>query len=168
MLTKFDIDLTRGQQKRIINILDEDLEMTITRQEYYDAIEAYNIVGEKHFSLDGSPYLAFEIRTLIKLSVIMKERSLTALEVFNSCDISRDGKVDIKELATFIEGISRDFKQKEAFCMMRYLDVDNNGYIDKAEFTRQLEKVDKYYDAYQRSQMLNFYQSGTSNMKNAA
>jgi len=56
----------------------------------------------------------------------------------------------IDELAKFIEGISRDFKQKEAFALMRYLDVDNNGSIDKAEFQKQLAKVDKYLESFQR------------------
>ena len=147
-LAEFGIVLTRGQQQRIINILDEDLEQIITHQEYYDAIEAYNVSGEKHKSLDGTPYLPFEIRVLIKLSAIMKERDMSSIEVFNSCDIGRDGKVDLKELSNFIEGISRDFKQKEGFAMMRYLDVDNNGSIDKSEFIKQLEKVEKYYESY--------------------
>jgi Ca2+-binding EF-hand superfamily protein len=132
----------------VINILDEDLEQYITRQEFYDAIEAYNISGEKHKSINGEPYMAFEIRVLIKLTAIMRERDLSPLEVFNSCDVGGDGKVDIKELANFIEGISRDFKQKEAFAMMRFLDVDNNGTIDKDEFQKQLKKVDKYYESY--------------------
>jgi len=94
--------------------------------------------------------LPFEIRVLIKLSAILKERDLSAVEVFNSCDVDRSGTMKIDELAKFIEGISRDFKQKEAFALMRYLDVDNNGSIDKAEFQKQLAKVDKYLESFQR------------------
>jgi hypothetical protein len=37
-------------------ILDEDVEGTITKEEYYNALEAYNVSGEKHKSLDGSVY----------------------------------------------------------------------------------------------------------------
>jgi len=54
--------------------------------------------------------LPFEIRVLIKLDAIMKERDLSPTEVFNSCDIDRSGTIKIDELAKFIEGISRDFK----------------------------------------------------------
>ena len=30
-------------------ILDEDMEGTITKEEYYNALEAYGVTGEKHF-----------------------------------------------------------------------------------------------------------------------
>lgn len=95
----------------------------------------------------------------------MKERDLSSSEVFNSCDIDRSGTIKIDELAKFIEGISRDFKQKEAFAMMRYLDIDNNGSIDKAEFQKQMQKVEKYYESYQRMQAAQFYQQSTGNMR---
>jgi hypothetical protein len=41
---------------RLVMILDEDLEGSITKDEYYDALEAYTVSGEKHMSLDGSIY----------------------------------------------------------------------------------------------------------------
>ena len=48
MLNKFDLQLSRGQQSRLILILDEDMEGNITLEEFYDAIDAYGCAGEKH------------------------------------------------------------------------------------------------------------------------
>jgi hypothetical protein len=48
-------------------ILDEDLEGHVTREEFYNALEAYNVSGEKHKSLDGSVYHPFEHRVLFRL-----------------------------------------------------------------------------------------------------
>lgn len=70
--------------------------MTITRQEFYDAIEAYNVSGEIHKTVNcNEPYLAFDVRVLIKMNKIIKERNLTPLEVFHSCDVSNDEKISI-------------------------------------------------------------------------
>jgi hypothetical protein len=49
-------------------ILDEDMEGNITCDEYYNALEAYNCSGEKHFATDGSDYyVSFEHRAMFKL-----------------------------------------------------------------------------------------------------
>lgn len=37
-------------------ILDEDLEGSITKEEFYSALEAYGLAGEKHF---GENYVVF-------------------------------------------------------------------------------------------------------------
>jgi hypothetical protein len=59
-------------------ILDEDIEGTITREEYYNALEAYNVSGEKHKSLDGfSVYYQFEYRTLFKLIVELRMKDIS-------------------------------------------------------------------------------------------
>jgi hypothetical protein len=50
-------------------ILDEDLEGNITREELYNALEAYNVSGERHKSIDGSVYQSFEHRVLFKLII---------------------------------------------------------------------------------------------------
>ena len=47
------VTLSRGQMSRLIMILDEDMEGHITREELYDALEAYNVAGEKHRAIDG-------------------------------------------------------------------------------------------------------------------
>jgi Ca2+-binding EF-hand superfamily protein len=80
---------------------------------------------------------------MIKVGQIMKDRYITASEVFNSCDSSHDGFIEIEELARFIQGLSPQFKNKEAHAMMHFLDIDNSGTIDKNELESQLATVEK-------------------------
>lgn len=117
-------------------ILDEDLEGSITREEYYNALEAYNVSGEKHRSLDGSIYHPYEHRVLFKLIDELKRKNISYIEMFNACDVSDDQRVDLLEVRKFIEGISNDFKIKEIHALVLYLDIDKNGLLDKDEFLR--------------------------------
>ena len=41
MLNNFKLELSRGQISRLALILDEDMEGTISLEEYYNALEAY-------------------------------------------------------------------------------------------------------------------------------
>lgn len=91
-------------------ILDEDMEGNITREEYYNALEAYCVSGEKHKSLDGSIYHPFEHKSLFKLIVELKKKNISFVEMFNACDVNDDTRVNILEISKFIEGLSPDFK----------------------------------------------------------
>lgn len=117
-------------------ILDEDMEGSITREEYYNALEAYNVSGEKHKSIDGSMYHPFEHISLFKLIVELRKKDISYIEMFNACDINDDTRVNILEIQRFVEGLSPDFKQKELHALMNYLDIDKNGLVDKDEFLR--------------------------------
>ena len=55
-LAKYKLQLSRGQQSRLVIILDEDMEGTISLQEFYDALEAYECEGEEHQPIDGSNF----------------------------------------------------------------------------------------------------------------
>ena len=126
-------------------ILDEDMEGTISRQEYYNALEAYNVSGEKHKSLDGSIYHPFEHKVLFKLIQELKSKDISFLEMFNACDVNDDTRLGIGEIRRFIEGMSPDFQQKELYALMYYLDIDKNGLVDKDEFIRQLTKGEQMF-----------------------
>lgn len=91
-------------------ILDEDMEGTITLEEYYDALEAYGVAGEKHKSSDGSVYHPFEHRALFKLVSELRKNNISNLEMFNACDVNDDSRIMISELSKFVEGLSPDFK----------------------------------------------------------
>jgi Ca2+-binding EF-hand superfamily protein len=58
--------------------------------------------------------------------------------MFNACDVNDDSRVEIGELKKFVEGLSGsgEFKIKEVYSLMNYLDIDKNGIIDKDEFLR--------------------------------
>ena len=48
------------------------------------------------------------------------------------------------------------FTDDEVHSIMKYLDVDGDGGITKAEFTAQMEKANKVYDVYNTSESLKF------------
>ena len=75
MMARYGITPSRGAQARIILILDEDMEGTISLKEYYDALEAYSCSGEEHYPLDDEDYhIPFDQRALFKLIDILQER----------------------------------------------------------------------------------------------
>ena len=75
--------------------LDEDMEGNITLEEYYNALEAYNCSGEKHFPTDGSDYYcSFEHKAMFKLLTILMDRKITYQELFRSCDVNNDQDVN--------------------------------------------------------------------------
>ena len=112
------------------------MEGSITRDEYYNALEAYSVSGEKHKSFDGTIYHPFEYRCLFKLISVLRQKNISFLEMFNACDINDDSRVNILEITRFAEGISPDLKQKEIHALMNYLDIDKNKTVDKDEFLR--------------------------------
>ena len=78
MMARYGITPSRGAQARIVLILDEDMEGTITLREFYDALEAYGCSGEEHHPLDGEDYhIPFDQRAQFKLLDIIKERGIT-------------------------------------------------------------------------------------------
>jgi len=75
MLLNFKLNLSRGQTSRLVLILDEDMEGTISCEEYYNALEAYGVESERHYPLDGSDYyVPFTHRAMFKLIMILKDR----------------------------------------------------------------------------------------------
>mgnify|MGYP000403192448 FL=1 len=78
MLTNFNLQLSNGQIKRLILILDEDMEGNITLEEFQNGLEAYNCSGESHTNPDGSDiYVSFEHRAVFKLLGILKEMNIS-------------------------------------------------------------------------------------------
>jgi Ca2+-binding EF-hand superfamily protein len=127
---------------RLIMILDEDIEGNITLDEYYNALDAYQVAGEIHKPTDGSIiYHSFDHRCLFKLISELNCKNISFLEMFNFCDVNDDTKVHLSELRNFVESLSTDFKQKEIHALMSYIDLDKNGVLDREEFLRQLNKA---------------------------
>lgn len=144
-LTKMGLQLSKGQLSRLIMILDEELEGVIHRQDYYDALEAYNVAGEKHKNTDGTPYYPFENRALFKLIIELQNKDISHIEMFNACDVNDDMRIQISELRRFVDSLSSHFSQKELFTIMNYLDIDKNGVVEKDEFIRSMKKGEQSY-----------------------
>ena len=126
-------------------ILDEELDGVIQREDFYDALEAYSVAGEKHKNVDGSPYYPFQNRTLFKLIIELQKKDISHVDMFNACDIDDSASVNIAEIKRFVEALSTEFNQKEIFSLMNFLDIDKNGVIEKDEFIRGMKKGEQSY-----------------------
>ena len=91
-----NLKLTKGQVKRLVLILDENLEGNISLEEYYNALEAYGVSAEQH--LVDSDGIAFEQKSMFKLLDILNERGISQHELFSMCDVSGDGVISVNEL----------------------------------------------------------------------
>ena len=93
-------------------ILDEDIEGTITLEEYMNALEAYGCSGEMHNrSLDGQVLSqSFQHKCLFKLITALQRKDITFLEMYNACDLEDNGRAQLSEIRNFIEGLSSEFK----------------------------------------------------------
>lgn len=104
------------------------MEGNITLQEYYNALEAYACTGEEHSNPDGSDYYSpFEHRSMFKLLTILKDRNISFIELFLSCDVNNDKEVSIRELQTVLSGLSPEFYEKDTQAIHNFLDIDKNG-----------------------------------------
>jgi hypothetical protein len=122
------------------------MEGTITLDEYYNALEAYNCGGEKHFPTDGSDYyVSFEHRAMFKLLTILAERKISYQELFRSCDVNNDLDVNIKELESVLTGFSAEFYQKDCQAIHNFFDIDKNNTCTEAEFMQQLQKAERLF-----------------------
>jgi len=62
-------------------------------------LEAYGQMGEEHINVDGGPsYIPFEHRSLFKFLKILKNRKITAHELFGLCDANGDSTIMVSEL----------------------------------------------------------------------
>lgn len=55
------------------------------------------------------------------------------------------GKINIDELEKFLEGVNAGLQQKEIYATLKYLDIDGSGFVDKAEFLRQMRKAENVW-----------------------
>lgn len=120
------------------------MEGNITIDEYYNALEAYNCSGEKHYATDGSDYyVSFEHRAMFKLLQILKDRNISYQELFRSCDVNDDKDVNIRELEAVLTGFSAEFYQKDCQAIHNFFDIDKNNTCTEQEFMGQLAKAER-------------------------
>ncbi len=125
------------------------MEGHITQEEFQSALEAYGQSGEKHHAPDGSDYyVPFEHKALFKLLTILKDRGISHMELFRSCDVSGDGSVNIKELEQVLKNLSAEFYQKDTQAIHNFFDIDKNDQCSEAEFLTQLQKAERLLTAH--------------------
>ena len=69
-----------SRSRIVVVVVDEDMEGNITQEEFYNALEAYNQSGEKHYATDGSDYyVSYEHRAMFKL--VSKRQSIQRMQM---------------------------------------------------------------------------------------
>ena len=63
----------------------------------------------------------------------MREKDISDGALFNKADSTNDGEVDLGEMKECLFKIG-GFSEKEIGAIMRFIDVDGDGCIDKIEF----------------------------------
>ena len=148
-LEKQDLKLSKPQLSRLLLILDEDMEGNITLAEYQNALEVYGCSGETHYDPEGSSqYYIFDHRAIFKLLKILEHRSISATEFFNSCDADHSCQVQVSEFEDQLFSLSSEFTQKEIHAIYKYFDVNKDGICQENEYTAQMKKAQKLYEAY--------------------
>ena len=119
---KLDInDRTIG---RIIQILDEDYNGHISWREYIFALQTYQCLGEDPSLVpDETGQASPQIESVFKMISVMKERKLTAEELFKMIDIDGNGVLNLNELDEVVKALS-DFQKKEIKSIHSYFDID--------------------------------------------
>jgi Ca2+-binding EF-hand superfamily protein len=142
LLSFNNLGMSAKSINRLIAILDEDMEGSITLHEYYNALEAYNCRGEQMTPFDDDPmYANFQHMALFKLVKVLRDRSIASDELFRMIDSSGDNIIEILELKEVLKTFG-DFHEKELHSIKTYFDLDNNGSIEESEFMMQLKKAE--------------------------
>jgi hypothetical protein len=67
---------------------------------------------------------------------------MKAEEVFRYCDPKQQGKIELAAIYQFVDSTLRtEFKEREKFALVNYLDVSKVGSIDRKHFMKELEKA---------------------------
>lgn len=142
-LQALNLDIGEGTLSRIIQILDEDYNGSISFKEYCFALQTYNCVGEE-LAVDPNE-VSPQLLSVFKLLKLMRERELSEAELFRMIDVSNTQTLDLAELDQVVSALG-DFQKKEIHSIHAYFDVDKNGEIDKTEYHDMMEATASKYD----------------------
>jgi len=130
-MIKLKLGISDKNMNRIVAVLDEDKNRIISYDELQFALEAYSCASEELIYDESG--LTFSFKAVFKLVKLIQERGLTVEGLFNMIDIDKNEKLDLSEMNTVV-GVLGDFKIKEVHMIYSFLDIDNNGLIEKSEF----------------------------------
>ena len=92
-------------------------------------------------------FVPFLDGAVIKLIGAMRDRDMSEEELFNMIDISNDGKISLDEMIDVIKFI-KDFQKKQLFILHNFMDLDQNGEVDKKEWKQVMRKMGKMYEKH--------------------
>ena len=111
--------------KRLKVIFDENMTGKITYTEYQQAIEAFELAGERHFvgpKPGGKGYVKYETLVLERMCDVLQSANVESDELFASCDIDNSGSISSEELKQAILNIKKTMQLKEAEAIKKYFE----------------------------------------------
>ena len=150
-LNKFKLELPARSVDRIVGVLDEDCNGTISLHEMQFALEAYGSVTET--VIPGEGEVSFQHQAVFKLCQHMASKRLNEEQMFNIIDVDKNLVLNLDEMTTIISALGQ-FKMKEIHLIHRFLDIDNNGSIEKAEFETQMRKISNKFKMWKHKNKL--------------
>ena len=136
-LSKLKLDVQALELARLIEILDEDLSGKLESQEFYETLAAYQVIT------DSSQVKGYSGQVLNKFLSLIKENSMRAEEVFNSCDRDNSQSIELAELGKVCQALG--MLKRESMVLMDLLDVDGNGVVSKTEFLRKIKDEESLF-----------------------
>lgn len=73
--------------------------------------------------------------------------------MFSIIDVDKNLSLNLDEMTTIISALGQ-FKMKEVHLIHRFLDIDNNGTISKAEFMTQMRKISNKFKMWKHKNKL--------------
>ena len=71
----------------------------------------------------------------MKFSKAIKTNGMSPEEVFRYLDRKQAGQVEVGTIAQFVDStLKTDFKEREKYALVNYLDLDRRGTIDRKSF----------------------------------
>jgi len=145
------IRLTHTQMQRLFLLLDENFTGSVSLEEYQEALEAYELAGERHFltSGKGKPYHSLQNKALEALSDMMRQKNMTSDELFDMIDVNESGTIDLAEFKQVLQKVNPGMLIKEAKGIQTYFeqfDVNNNGTIERDEFNSLFDRIKRIVD----------------------
>ena len=104
--------LDRKTLERLYAVFDEDGLNRFSLDEYYGALDAYEMsVEEESYDNGCGIGISYKNRALIKLVAEMEERELTDEDLYDYIDADNDGHIDMKEFRLVL--LEFDYKHEK-------------------------------------------------------
>jgi Ca2+-binding EF-hand superfamily protein len=137
-LKEFELGLSEKTMARLIGVLDENYNGSISLEEYYFALETFNCRCEPYGPFDNQTGAdSFQWKAVYKLLEAMKDRNISEDELFRTIDTDGDGKISLKEMEDAINIFSQ-FGVKEKHTIHNFFDIDNNGSVEEYEYKKRM------------------------------
>lgn len=127
-------------------ILDECFTGSISLEEYQDALEAYELSGERHFlgNQGTKRFHPIQSKVLEAFIDLMSEQDITPDELFSIIDEDDSGFIDINELRSYLMKIMPTLMLKDLKGIQTYFkqfDVNGDGQVTRDDFNLLFPRI---------------------------